>query len=271
VAQVSSDTAWLLAQLADVQSAANDVGFRIGTVISYAGGTMTVQIGAPIDVTDLLALGLSTQQSGQVVNAAYLSKHGGYLPVAGDLVLVARIGAAWVVLGTFGNITGNDPYFDIIPPGITDGRMGHFTTFNSGGTPTVEVSVINSDRAVDGGRLWLTASMALLAWATAGVASPPTVRLDTSGIYLDGSQWKFTPLPTTAQAVSGRVDTPSGFGAQGYSYGATMSGTMYPYFQVFNATASFSWYVSAVSQTAATVAWSDTTAKTTWLIFLRTS
>lgn len=122
----SASNAGVAKQVAEIKQNADSVTVRQGRVISYSASSITVAIsGSPV-----------------LVNASYLSS---YTPVPGDLVTVLKVGASWVVLGTFMDMPDNNLLqngsFELATNAF--GTTGNLTPWefvvlqNAAGTPTV--------------------------------------------------------------------------------------------------------------------------------------
>lgn len=123
----------LAGQTAQIGADAASTGMRIGTVIDYGSGAVSVRISG----SDVL------------INAAYLSS---YKAVVGDLVVVMREGSSWIVLGAI-NGSPNDNQavngsFEKSLIGAGD-PLG-WTTYFTGPAPTVSVDAPFQGMDIDG-------------------------------------------------------------------------------------------------------------------------
>ena len=104
----------LAGQIQRAQDTSDATGFRIGIVSGFDTGTIAVTIsGSPV-----------------LVNATYL--FGQYWPRLGEEVLLARVGAAWVVLGALSAQSSNaviNPSFELSAIGTTPPNWTNLAIF----------------------------------------------------------------------------------------------------------------------------------------------
>lgn len=149
-----------------LQTAVNDATvMRIGIVSRYDATSIIVQISG----SDVL------------INAAYFA--GQYFPVLGDIVVVLKSGASWVVLGALsGDATDNavlNPSFETNLPGSA--TIVSWTIYVGAGAANVQVAAVNTWPGIDGNQ------MAEI-YRTGGVVS--TTSLLSSPIHVvPGQRW----------------------------------------------------------------------------------
>lgn len=125
-------------------------------------------------------LGVRIADSRAVTDAGWLSS---YQPVLGDVVAVARQGAAWTVLGTYaGTIEDNT---EIANYGFEDGAVGSLPPYwqlvTAAGSPTLLTTGWPREDGIDG--------VQVAALTTAGAGSVSTELVSAPVQVLPGEQW----------------------------------------------------------------------------------